>query len=146
VCAIEADQGGLRDTGDSGDTGDSPCRLGARCAVAAIGVDAQLAAGRHALTCLLDVVVAQPGPLSDGLWPAVWVVADEAQDRRAVWVPNRSSTSCDLGISVYQSTEPIATLDAKLGKRRRGWERLEWRCLVQCPVRPMGVEVRHVLG
>ena len=23
---------------------------------------------------------------------------------------------------------------------------MEWRCLVQCPVRPMGVEVRHVLG
>ncbi|MDT7717738.1 MAG: hypothetical protein QOH09_3730, partial [Pseudonocardiales bacterium] len=26
------------------------------------------------------------------------------------------------------------------------WERLERRCLVQCPVRPVGVEVRHVLG
>jgi hypothetical protein len=23
---------------------------------------------------------------------------------------------------------------------------LEWRCLVQCAVRPVGVEVRHVLG
>ena len=27
-----------------------------------------------------------------------------------------------------------------------GWERLERRCLVECSVRPVGVEVRHVLG
>jgi hypothetical protein len=47
---------------------------------------------------------------------------------------------------VYQSTEPIATLDAKLGRRRRGWKWLERRCLVQCAVRSMSVEVRHVLG
>jgi hypothetical protein len=63
-----------------------------------------------------------------------------------VWVPNWSSTSCGLGIFVYQSTEPIATSDAKLGRRRGGWERLERRCLVQCSVRSMGVEVRYVFG
>jgi hypothetical protein len=48
-----------------------------------------------------------------------------------LWVPNWSSTSCDLGIFVYQSPEPIATSDAKLGRRRRGWKRLERRCLGQ---------------
>jgi hypothetical protein len=63
-----------------------------------------------------------------------------------VWVPNWSSTSCDLGVFVDQSTEPIAASDAKRGRRRRGWKRLERRCLVQCSVRPVGVEVRHVLG
>ena len=47
---------------------------------------------------------------------------------------------------MYQSTEPIATSDARLGRQRRGWEPLERRCLVECPVRPMGVEVRYVLG
>jgi hypothetical protein len=46
-------------------------------------------------------------------------------------VPNWSSTSCDLGIFVYQSPEPIVTSDAKLGRRRRGWKRLERRCLGQ---------------
>ena len=45
-----------------------------------------------------------------------------------------------------QSTEPIVTSDAKRGKHRRGWKRSERRCLVQCSVRPVGVEVRHVLG
>ena len=45
-----------------------------------------------------------------------------------------------------QSTEPIATSDAKLGRQRRGWKRLQRRCLIQCSVRPVGVEVRHVLG
>jgi hypothetical protein len=61
-------------------------------------------------------------------------------------VPNWSSTSCDLGIFVDQSAEPIAASDAKLGRRRGGWKWLERRCLVQCSVRPVGVEVRHVLG
>jgi hypothetical protein len=50
------------------------------------------------------------------------------------------------GIFVYQSTEPIATSDAKLGRRCRGWERLERRCLVQCSVRAVLVELRRVLG
>jgi hypothetical protein len=63
-----------------------------------------------------------------------------------VWVPNWSSTSYDLGIFVYQSTEPITTSDARLGWRRGGRERVEQCCLVQCPVRPMVVEVRDVLG
>jgi len=47
-----------------------------------------------------------------------------------LWVPNWSSTSCDLGVFVDQSTEPIATSDAKLGRQRRGWKRLERRGLV----------------
>jgi hypothetical protein len=38
-----------------------------------------------------------------------------------VWVPNWSSTSCDLGIFVYQPAEQIATSKAKLGWRRRWW-------------------------
>ena len=63
-----------------------------------------------------------------------------------LWVPNWSSRSCDLGIFVDQSTEPIAASDVKLGRRRRGWKRLKRRGLVQCPVRPMGIEVRHVFG
>jgi len=36
-----------------------------------------------------------------------------------VWVPNWSSTSCDLGVFVDQSTEQIATSDLKLRWRRR---------------------------
>jgi hypothetical protein len=76
------------------------------------------------------------------------VVAFDAFDHgeSRLWMPNWSSTSCDLGIFVNQSTEPIATSDAKLGGRREGRERVEWCCLVQCPVRPMVVEVRDVLG
>jgi hypothetical protein len=61
-----------------------------------------------------------------------------------VWVPNWSFPSCDLGIFVDQSAEPIAASDAKLGRRTQAWKRLGRRCLV--PVRPMGVDVRHVLG
>jgi hypothetical protein len=38
-----------------------------------------------------------------------------------VWVPNRSSTSCDLDIFVYQPIEQIATSEAKLGRRCRRW-------------------------
>jgi hypothetical protein len=37
-----------------------------------------------------------------------------------LWVPNWSSTSCDLGVFVDQSTEPIATSDARLGRRGGG--------------------------
>jgi putative transposase len=37
-----------------------------------------------------------------------------------LWVPNWSSTSCDLGVFVYQSTEPIASSDARLGSRGGG--------------------------
>jgi hypothetical protein len=48
----------------------------------------------------------------------------------SLWVPNWSSTSCDLGVFVDQSTEPIAASDAKRGRRRRGWKRLQRRCLV----------------
>ena len=42
-------------------------------------------------------------------------VRDELRDNH-LWVPNWSSTSCDLGIFVDQSAEPIAASDAK-------WER-----------------------
>jgi hypothetical protein len=38
-----------------------------------------------------------------------------------VWVPNRSSKSCDLGVFVYQPTEQVATSEVKLGWRRRWW-------------------------
>jgi hypothetical protein len=38
-----------------------------------------------------------------------------------VWVPNWSSTSCDLGVFVYQPVEQIATSEVKLGWRRRWW-------------------------
>jgi hypothetical protein len=34
--------------------------------------------------------------------------------RRTLWVPNRSSSSCDLVVFVYQPTEPIMTSEAKL--------------------------------
>ena len=55
-------------------------------------------------------------------------------------------TSCDLAIFVDQPTEPVATLEAKLGRCRGGWEWPEWCCLVQCAVGAMAVEMRHVLG
>jgi hypothetical protein len=38
-----------------------------------------------------------------------------------VWVPNWSSTSCDVGVFVYQPVEQVATSDVRLGWRRRGW-------------------------
>jgi hypothetical protein len=50
-------------------------------------------------------------------------------DSYCLWVPNWSSTSCDLGVFVYQSTEPIASSDARLGRRRRGgigWSGAAW--------------------
>src|ERR671916_294007 len=69
---------------------------------------------------------------------AIFGVSQSTVSRRWVWVPNWSSASCGLGVFVDQSPEPIATSDAKRGRCRRGWERLERRCLVQCPVRPVG--------
>lgn len=34
----------------------------------------------------------------------------------SLWVSNRSSTSCDLGIFVDQSVEPIAPSEVKVGR------------------------------
>ncbi len=31
------------------------------------------------------------------------------------WVPNRSSTLCDLAIFVYQPTEPVMTSEVQVG-------------------------------
>jgi hypothetical protein len=42
-------------------------------------------------------------------------------------MPNCSSTSCDLGIFVYQSTGADRDVGHEAGKATRGWERLE-RC------------------
>jgi hypothetical protein len=39
----------------------------------------------------------------------------------SVWVPNWSSTSCDLGVFVYQPVEQIATSQVKLEWRCRWW-------------------------
>jgi hypothetical protein len=36
-----------------------------------------------------------------------------------LWVPNWSSTLCDLGVFVYQPVEQVATSDVRLGWRRR---------------------------
>jgi hypothetical protein len=33
-----------------------------------------------------------------------------------LWVPNRSSTSCDLGVFMDQSAEPVAALEAQGGR------------------------------
>ena len=38
-----------------------------------------------------------------------------------LWVPNWSSTSCDLGVFVYQPAEQVATSQVKLGWRCRWW-------------------------
>ena len=32
-----------------------------------------------------------------------------------LWVPNRSPTSCDLGVFVYQPTESVATSEVQVG-------------------------------
>jgi putative transposase len=48
----------------------------------------------------------------------VWSILKRAG---IVWVPNWSSTSCDLGVFVYQPAEPIATSETKLGWRCRRW-------------------------
>jgi hypothetical protein len=42
-------------------------------------------------------------------------------DVSALWVPNWPSTSCDLGVFVYQPVEQIATSEAKAGWRPRRW-------------------------
>jgi hypothetical protein len=34
----------------------------------------------------------------------------------AVWVPNRSSTSCDLGIFVDQPAKSVATSEVRVGR------------------------------
>jgi hypothetical protein len=47
---------------------------------------------------------------------------------------------------VDQSTEPVATAEAKLGRCRGGWEWPQWSCLVQRAVGAMVVEMCHVLG
>jgi hypothetical protein len=33
-----------------------------------------------------------------------------------LWVPDGSFTSCDLGIFVYQTAEPVAASEAKVGR------------------------------
>jgi hypothetical protein len=33
----------------------------------------------------------------------------------SLWVPNRSSASCGLGIFMYQPTESVATLEVRVG-------------------------------
>jgi hypothetical protein len=38
------------------------------------------------------------------------------RQRTTLWVPNRSSTSCDLGIFVDQSAESVAASEAKGGR------------------------------
>jgi hypothetical protein len=58
-----------------------------------------------------------------------------------VWMPNKSSTSCDLGIFVYQPTESVATSEVQVGR----WEWSEWCCLMQGAV-AMVAEVGNVLG
>ena len=45
----------------------------------------------------------------------------EHATRRVLWVPNWSSTSCDLGVLVYQPIEQVATSQLNLGWRCRGW-------------------------
>jgi hypothetical protein len=38
-----------------------------------------------------------------------------------VWVPNWSSTSCNLGVFVYQPAEQITTSQVDLGRRCKWW-------------------------
>jgi hypothetical protein len=40
---------------------------------------------------------------------------------QALWVPNWSSTSCDLGVFVYQPVELNAPSEVKLGWRCSRW-------------------------
>jgi hypothetical protein len=54
--------------------------------------------------------------------------------------------SCDLGIFVDQSTEPIVTSDANVGLGRGRWQRSEWCCVLQGAVGAVLVEMRGVLG
>jgi len=63
-----------------------------------------------------------------------------------VWVPNWSSMSCDLGIFVDQSAEPVVTVDAKVGLGRRRWDWPKWCCVLQGAVGAVLVEMRGVLG
>jgi hypothetical protein len=54
--------------------------------------------------------------------PTVTIKEYPTGGRRAgLWVPNWSSTSCDLGVFVYQPAEQIATSKVQLGSRCRWW-------------------------
>jgi hypothetical protein len=62
---------------------------------------------------------------------------------------DRSSTSCDLGIFMYQPTESVATSEVQVGMDLLRWEWSEWSewcCLMQCAMWAVLVEVRYVLG
>jgi hypothetical protein len=38
-----------------------------------------------------------------------------ALEKNCLWVPNRSSMSCNLGVFVDQSAEPVAASETKMG-------------------------------
>jgi len=46
---------------------------------------------------------------------------DRCRNLLPLWVPNCASTSCDLGVFVYQPAEPITTSQVTLGWRCRRW-------------------------
>jgi hypothetical protein len=56
-----------------------------------------------------------------------------------------SVTSCDLGLFVEQAAEPVASDDLDVGVDRVR-ERPERTGVVQCPVRPVPVEMGLILG
>jgi hypothetical protein len=60
-----------------------------------------------------------------------------------LWVPN--TMSCDLGMFMDQPAQPVAALQARVGRWRGRGKWSEWCCLVHCAVGRMVVEVRHVL-
>jgi hypothetical protein len=63
-----------------------------------------------------------------------------------LWVPNWPFTSCDLGVFVDQSAEPVVTSDVKVGLGRGRWQWSEWCCVPQGAVGAVVVEMRRVLG
>jgi hypothetical protein len=54
--------------------------------------------------------------------------------------------SCDLGIFVDQSAEPVVTVDAKVGLGRGRWYWPKWCCVLQGAVGAVLVEMRCILG
>jgi hypothetical protein len=50
-----------------------------------------------------------------------FVIVVEQYGQAVVWVPNWSSTSCNLGVFVYQPAEQITTSQVNLGRRCKWW-------------------------
>src|ERR1039457_1202223 len=82
--------------------------------------------------------------LRENAWAEFVLVSWPSTGNKGVGARN-SVTSCDLGVFVEQASEPVASddLDVRVDGVR---ERPERTGVVQCPVRPVPVEMGLILG